>query len=113
MTYALLQRSLIAVEMLSTDDPFVTERTILDISKESIEELNEFRKHGMKIPIDYFGTGYSSLSYLKKLPITTIKINKSFIAGLPDDKDDQELVKAIITLGHSLKLDIVAEGVNR
>lgn len=65
----------------------------------------------MKISIDDFGTGYSSLSLLKKLPITTIKIDKSFIAGLPQDSDDRELVKTIIMLGHSLKLDVVAEGV--
>ena len=89
----------------------LTERTILDISKESINELNDFRNQGMKISIDDFGTGYSSLSYLKILPITTIKIDKSFVSGLPNNKDDRELVKTIITLGHSLKLDIVAEGV--
>jgi diguanylate cyclase (GGDEF)-like protein len=89
----------------------LTERTLLDVSDETIQSLKKCRDSGMKISIDDFGTGYSSLSYLKKLPITTIKIDKSFIAGLPDDKDDCELVKTIITLGHSLKLDIVAEGV--
>lgn len=89
----------------------LTERTILEVSEKTISKLKEFRNAGMKIAIDDFGTGYSSLSYLKKLPITTIKIDKSFIAGLPNDKDDRELVKTIITLGHSLKLDIVAEGV--
>ncbi len=89
----------------------LTERTILDVSEETIESLKLCRKSGMKISIDDFGTGYSSLSYLKKLPITTIKIDKSFIAGLTTDNDDCELVKTIITLGHSLKLDVVAEGV--
>ncbi len=89
----------------------LVERFLFDLSIDIIRELNEVRNQGMKISIDDFGTGYSSLSYLKKLPITTIKIDKSFIAGLPDDKDDCELVKTIITLGHSLKLDIVAEGV--
>ena len=65
----------------------------------------------MKISIDDFGTGYSSLSELKNLPVTTLKIDKAFIQGLPNDKKDHALVKTIIDLGHSLNLDIVAEGV--
>ena len=89
----------------------LTERTLFEISKDTIEDLDQLRKQGVKISIDDFGTGYSSLSYLKKLPITTLKIDKGFIAGLPEDQDDHALVKAIITLGHSLNLDIVAEGV--
>ena len=89
----------------------LTERTIHEISQDTIYQLDEIRKQGMKISIDDFGTGYSSLSYLKKLPITTLKIDKEFITGLPNNKDDVALVKAIITLGHSLNLDVVAEGV--
>ena len=89
----------------------LTERTLYEISKETINELDKVRKQGMKISIDDFGTGYSSLSYLKKLPITTLKIDKEFIAGLPNDKDDYALVKTIIALGHALGLDVVAEGV--
>lgn len=89
----------------------LTERTIMEVSEKTIQKLKKLRNAGMKIAIDDFGTGYSSLSYLKKLPITTIKIDKSFISDLPNDKDDRELVKTIITLGHSLNLDIVAEGV--
>jgi len=89
----------------------LTERTLYEISQETINELDIVRKQGMKISIDDFGTGYSSLSYLKKLPITTLKIDKEFIAGLPNDKDDYALVKTIIALGHALGLDVVAEGV--
>ena len=89
----------------------LTERTLFEISDATINELDELRKQGVKIAIDDFGTGYSSLTYLKKLPITTLKIDKGFISGLPEDKDDLTLVKAIINLGHSLDLDIVAEGV--
>ena len=89
----------------------LTERTLNDISKETIFELEEMRDLGMKIAIDDFGTDYSSLISLKDLPITTLKIDKGFIEGLPDNKDDHALVKTIITLGHSLNLDIVAEGV--
>lgn len=89
----------------------LTERTLFDISDETIKKLDFLRRQGMKISIDDFGTEYSSLSYLKKLPITTLKIDKSFIAGLADDKDDQALVKSIISISHSLQLDVVAEGV--
>jgi len=89
----------------------LTERTLFEISDETINTLDNVRKRGMKISIDDFGTGYSSLTYLKKLPITTLKIDKEFIAGLPNDMDDYALVKTIINLGHSLGLDIVAEGV--
>jgi len=89
----------------------LTERTIFEISEETILELDELRKIGVKISMDDFGTGYSSLSILKNLPITTLKIDKAFISGIPDDKDDLILVKTIINMAQSLKLEIVAEGV--
>ncbi|MEE9444727.1 MAG: EAL domain-containing protein [Cocleimonas sp.] len=89
----------------------LTERTLNYISDETIRQLDQLRRLGMKIAIDDFGTDYSSLSQLKKLPITTLKIDKAFISGLDDDKDDQALVKTIIQMGHSLQLEIVAEGV--
>ncbi len=89
----------------------LTERTINDIAPETIVELEQLREQGLKISIDDFGTDYSSLMNLKKLPITTLKIDKGFIDGLPNNKDDKALVKTIITLGHALDLDVVAEGV--
>ncbi len=89
----------------------LTERTLYEVSEDTINDLEQVRALGMKISIDDFGTGYSSLSYLKKLPITTLKIDKAFIDGLPADNENRALVRAIITLGHSLDLDIVAEGV--
>ena len=98
-----LESSLFGIEL--------TERTINHISKETIQQLEQLRKEGMKISIDDFGTGYSSLNELKKLPVTTLKIDKAFIQGLPNDKKDHALVKTIIDLGHSLDLDVVAEGV--
>lgn len=89
----------------------LTERTLFEISEDTILELDKLRKLGVKISMDDFGTGYSSLSYLKKLPITTLKIDKAFISGIPDDKDDLILVKTIISMAQSLNLEIVAEGV--
>lgn len=89
----------------------LTERTINKISQDAIDQLYEIRALGMKISIDDFGTDYSSLIYLKKLPITTLKIDKTFIRGLMNSKEDDALVKTIITLAHSLGLDVVAEGV--
>lgn len=82
-----------------------------EITEETTEDLEHFRNLGIKIAIDDFGKGYSSLSYLKELPITTLKIDRDFITGLPNDKVDIAIVTAMITLAHSLNLDVIAEGV--
>ncbi len=89
----------------------LTERTIYEVSEKTTGDLEYFRSLGMKISIDDFGTGYSSLSYFKNLPITSVKIDRAFIIGVPNEKIDVALVKAIITLAHSLDFDVVAEGV--
>ncbi len=89
----------------------ITERYILEYTTGNMTILDDFRKLGFKISIDDFGTGYSSMSYLKKLPLDTIKIDKSFIDEIPDDSNDMEITKAIIALSTSLGYSNVAEGI--
>jgi len=76
-----------------------------------MEILNEFHQLGFGISIDDFGTGYSSLAYLKNLPADEIKIDKSFVMNMANDKKDESIVKAAVNLAHTLGLKIVAEGV--
>ena len=76
--------------------------------REGIEELN---KLGIDFSLDDFGTGYSSFSLLQKLPISSLKIDRSFVAGVADNSDDREIVKALIRLAHSLNKEVIAEGV--
>jgi len=89
----------------------VTEENVMKNPENNIETLRKLRELGIGLSIDDFGTGYSSLSYLKKLPITELKIDKSFINDIGIDKDDEEIVRIIILLGRVLNLSIVAEGV--
>ncbi len=89
----------------------VTEGIFMGQKEMSVPVLDVFKQLGVTIAIDDFGTGYSSLSYLKHLPIDKLKIDRSFIQNMPDDKDDIAIVQAIISLGETLSLDIIAEGV--
>ncbi|WP_456451274.1 EAL domain-containing protein [Hydrogenimonas sp.] len=89
----------------------ITERYIMDTSAYDDKLLDTFKELGFGISVDDFGTGYSSMSYLKKLPIDTIKIDKSFIRDIPHDTSDNEITKAIIVLSGSLGYKTVAEGI--
>lgn len=88
----------------------ITESFIMQNVQESIHLLNSFSELGISIAIDDFGTGYSSLAYLKKLPVHTLKIDRAFVKDLPKE-EDSAISKAVIALGHSLGMRIIAEGV--
>ncbi|HZN05784.1 MAG TPA: EAL domain-containing protein [Pyrinomonadaceae bacterium] len=89
----------------------LTESSIMKDPEQAIEKLHELKLMGIRVAIDDFGTGYSSLNYLKRFPIDTLKIDKSFVSDLCKDPHDTAIVRAIITLGHALDLTVVAEGV--
>ena len=89
----------------------LTESSIMKDPEEAIEKLHELKLMGIKVAIDDFGTGYSSLNYLKRFPIDTLKIDKSFVADVCKDPHDTSIVRAIIQLGHALDLTVIAEGV--
>ena len=89
----------------------ITEGTLLRNIDKKIELLAKIRKKGIHVAIDDFGTGYSSLSYLKKLPIDTLKIDRSFVADINLDSDDNAVIETIIAMAAKLELNVVAEGV--
>lgn len=89
----------------------ITESMVMDDIDDAILVMESLRRLGCRLSIDDFGTGYSSLAYLKRFPITSLKIDRSFIKDIPGDQSDIEISCAIIALAHSLGLSVVAEGV--
>jgi EAL domain-containing protein (putative c-di-GMP-specific phosphodiesterase class I) len=89
----------------------ITESAIMDDPRRVMRTVKAIRDLGVRFTIDDFGTGYSSLAYLKKLPVSSIKIDKSFILNLERDNDNAVIVRAIIDLSHNLGLKVIAEGV--
>src|SRR5205085_2574374 len=89
----------------------LTESSIMHDRMGAISTLRELRQMGVRVAIDDFGAGYSSLAYLKHLPIDVLKIDQTFIRDMTTDPNDAAIIMAIIMLAHSLKLKVIAEGV--
>ena len=89
----------------------ITESLLMQDSEMPLFIMESLHKKGVKLALDDFGTGYSSLSYLRQFPLETLKIDRSFIHDLEQDENHKVLVEAIIAMAQSLKMDIVAEGV--
>ncbi|WP_020209436.1 putative bifunctional diguanylate cyclase/phosphodiesterase [Gilvimarinus chinensis] len=92
-------------------DMEVTEGIVIQQMDKTIETMTRLKRYGVSFSLDDFGTGYSSISYLKRLPVTTLKIDKSFIRDIIVDHSDRVLVETIVTMGRLLDLELVAEGV--
>ncbi len=103
-----LQATGLSANFLSVE---LTESTLMENKEGTVKVLNAIKKLGVSIAIDDFGTGYSSLAYLKNFPIDTLKIDRTFVRDIFTDPDDASITQAIIALAHTLRLDVVAEGV--
>ena len=89
----------------------LTENIVMENAEAVAHDLQQLRELGVRISIDDFGTGYSSLTYVKRFPVDRLKIDQCFIRNLTSDPNDAVIIRTIVSLGHSLELDVVAEGV--
>jgi EAL domain-containing protein (putative c-di-GMP-specific phosphodiesterase class I) len=107
---AALEESGLGPELLTLE---ITESLLMHDTELTQQRLHRLKALGVRLVIDDFGTGYSSLSYLRRFPIDGIKIDRSFIDAIDTDREEADLVGSIITLSNRLKLETVAEGVER
>jgi diguanylate cyclase (GGDEF)-like protein len=105
---AILARTRLAPSLLELE---ITESAMMKNTEHAVAQLARLRDMGVGLAMDDFGTGYSSLSYLRRLPLCTVKIDRSFVSDLTHDADAQSLIDGIIKLAHSLRMRVVAEGV--
>src|SRR6185312_12458830 len=89
----------------------ITETSVVKSISSAVKAIKAFQEDGFSVALDDFGTGVSSLSFLKQLPISTLKIDKSFIDDVPQSQKDSSILKAILSIGRTLQLNIVIEGV--
>lgn len=89
----------------------ITETAVMDNVEDAIAKLQSIKDMGVRISVDDFGTGYTSINYLRQYPVSVLKIDQTFIKGLPNDPNDEAITSAVISLGHNLGLNVVAEGV--
>jgi len=89
----------------------ITESSFMEDPEHALATLRALHGLGVRLAIDDFGTGFSSLAYLKRLPVDELKIDRTFVMGMADDRDDRMIVRSTIELAHSLGLNVVAEGV--
>jgi len=92
-------------------DVEITESMIMHNANAAVAVMQRLRALGIRVAIDDFGTGYSSLSYLKRFPIHTLKVDRSFIRDITEDPDDAAIVQSVVAMAHALKLEVIAEGV--
>ena len=105
---AALQETQLDPELLELE---ITESAILQDAQRSTHSMNELRALGIQLSLDDFGTGYSSLSYLKRFPLNRLKIDQSFVCGVPHDTQDLAITQSVIALARSLQMETIAEGV--
>jgi EAL domain-containing protein (putative c-di-GMP-specific phosphodiesterase class I) len=89
----------------------LTESILVRDAEEALHRLQALSKLGVRLSIDDFGTGYSSLAYLKRFPINKLKVDRSFVMGLPADESDAGIVRAILQMARALNMSVIAEGV--
>jgi len=112
LVFEILKRTQLSTHLLELE---ITESDVMTEVEANVSKLGQLREMGIKVSIDDFGTGYSSLSYLKKLPINSLKIDRSFISDLDNTQSqesvDASIVRSVVALGKSLDLILIAEGV--